>query len=403
VVERSLRAGQMTGPLAPHANQLRAELVHAGYSASTIRQRQCRVAELDRWLDTGGITADALTPDIVDDYVAGLREAGGWRQPRMETFIPVLDLLRRLGVTTVAPSPLPSGREVLLHQFSTYLLQERALSPDTAENYAVAAAAFLIGLGLNDAESVGSATAEQVIAFIAEQCPKRRVGAARMLLTGVRAFLRWLFWAGLSKTDLTAAVIGISARGRSSLPRALSTDDAVALLESCDRTSSTGRRDFAVLVLLTRMGLRAGEAAALRLDDLRWRTGEIMVHGKGGRTDVLPLPVDVGDALAAYLKDERPLRGYREVFLRVHAPIRGLTSAGVSEIVAASARRAKLPGVTAHRLRHTAATAMLRAGSSLAEVGQVLRHASAATTAIYATVDHRALRQLTQAWVGAAR
>jgi integrase/recombinase XerD len=403
MVEGSLRAGQMTGPLAPYAHQLRAELVQAGYSPSTIRQRQCRVAELDRWLDTAGITIDAVTPATVDDYVAGLREAGGWRQPRSATFVPVLDLLHRLGVTTVALLPLPAARELVLQRFSTYLLQERALTSGTAENYAASADVLLIGLGLDGDESVGSVTAEQVITFIAEECPKRSVGSAMMLVTGVRAFLRWTYWAGLSETDLTAAVVGVSARARSPLPRSLSPDDAAALLDSCDQTCRTGRRDFAVLLLLTRMGLRAGEAAALRLEDLRWRTGEMVVRGKGGRTDILPLPVDVGEALSAYLSDDRPLGGCREVFLRVHAPIRGLSSAGVSEVVAAAARRANLPGVSAHRLRHTAATTMLRAGSSLAEVGQVLRHTSSTTTAIYATVDHRALRQLAQPWAGTVR
>lgn len=403
MVERTFRAGQMAGPLAPYAHQLRAGLVQSGYSPSTIRQRRCRVAELDRWLDANGIAVDAVTSATVDDYVAGLREAGGWRQPRSATFAPVLDLLRRLGVTAVAPLPLPTARELVLQRFSAYLLQERALAPGTAENYSVAAEVLLIGLGLDSAESVGSVTAEQVIAFIAEECPKRSIGSAMMLLTGVRAFLRWAYCAGLSETDLTAAVVGVSARARSPLPKSLPTDDAVELLGSCDQTGRTGRRDFAVLVLLTRMGLRAGEAAALRLEDLRWRTGEMVVRGKGGRTDILPLPVDVGEALSAYLQDDRLGGGCREVFLRVHAPIRGLTSAGVSEIVAAAARQANLPGVSAHRLRHTAATTMLRAGSSLAEVGQVLRHTSSSTTAIYATVDHRALRQLAQPWAGTLR
>ena len=403
MVERTLRAGQTTGPLARFAHQIRAELVQSGYSPSTIRQRQCRIAEFDRWLHACGITADALTPATIDDYVAVLRAAGGWRQPKSATFIPVLNLLRQLGVSPMAPVPLLTGREVLLHQFSHYLLQERALTLGTEKNYASSADVFLDALGLNGAENVGTVTAEQVLTFIARECSDRKVSSATILLTGVRAFLRWAFRAGLSETDLTGAVTGISARGRSTLPRSLSADAAAALLESCDRNGRTGRRDFAVLVLLTRMGLRAGEAAALTLEDLRWRAGEMVVRGKGGRTDILPLPVDVGEAISASLTDERPLPVNREVFLRVHAPIRGLTSAGVSEIVAAAARRANLPGVSAHRLRHTAATTMLRAGGSLAEVGQVLRHTSATTTAIYATVDHRALRQITQPWSGAAR
>ena len=403
MVEQSLRAGQPTGPLARYTPQINAELVRSGYSPSTIRQRRLLIAEFDRWLHARAIAADALTPVTIDDYVAVLRSAGGWRQPKSVTFMPVLDLLRQLGATPVAPMPQLTEREVLLHQFCNYLLQERALTSGMAGNYAAPAEVFLAALGLNSAESMGTVTAEQVITFTAGECSQRNVSSATILLTGVRAFLRWAFRAGLTETDLTGAITGISSRGRSSLPRSLSADAAAALLEGCDRTGRTGRRDFAVLVLLTRMGLRAGEVATLTLEDLRWRAGEVVVRGKGGRMDILPLPVDVGEAIAAYLGDERTLPGNREVFLRVHAPIRGLTSAGVSEIVAAAAQRANLPGVSAHLLRHTAATTMLRAGSSLAEVGQVLRHTSATTTAIYATVDHRALRQLTQPWSGAGR
>jgi integrase/recombinase XerD len=171
------------------------------------------------------------------------------------------------------------------------------------------------------------------------------------------------------------------------------------LLESCDRSTATGRRDYAVLVMLARLGLRAGEVAALRLEDVDWRAGELRIVGKGRRAERLPLPEDVGEAIVAYLQDGRPATALdRSLIVRVRAPHLGLTGGGITQIVFAAAGRAGLGPIHSHRLRHTAATAMLRAGASLEEIGQVLRHRQALTTAIYAKVDRDALRQLARPW-----
>lgn len=174
------------------------------------------------------------------------------------------------------------------------------------------------------------------------------------------------------------------------------------MLGSCDRRSTFGRRDFAVLTVLVRLGVRAGEVAALELADIDWRAGEITIRGKARREERLPLPVDVGDALVGWLRRGRPGCECSNVFTRVRAPHRGLTSGGVSAIVRAACTRAGLPEVNAHRLRHTAATEMLRAGAGLGEVGQVLRHASVLTTAVYAKVDRDRLRTLALPWPGSA-
>lgn len=175
------------------------------------------------------------------------------------------------------------------------------------------------------------------------------------------------------------------------------------LLASCDRRRPLGQRDYAILVLLVRLGLRAAEVSALRLDDIDWRAGEIVVRGKGRTEERLPLPADVGTAIAAYLRSARPPRPEREVFLRACVPLRGLTPDGVGEVVRAASERAGLGSFGSHRLRHTAATQMLQAGASLPEVAQVLRHRTVATTAIYAKVDHRALRRLVVPWPGSER
>jgi len=186
------------------------------------------------------------------------------------------------------------------------------------------------------------------------------------------------------------------------LPRPLGAAAVPALLASCDRHTLAGARDFAILTVLRRLGLRAGEVAALQLGDIDWRHGEIAVRGKGGRRERLPLPADVGEAVVAYLR-WRPRVRCRALFLRVRAPIAGLTSDGVQDVVRGSCMRAGLPVAGAHRLRHHAATAMLAGGASLAEVGQVLRHARPATTSLYAKVDRVALRRLARPWPGGAR
>jgi site-specific recombinase XerD len=225
----------------------------------------------------------------------------------------------------------------------------------------------------------------------------RRYGSA------LRSFLHWCYVTGLVDGDLSAAALPVSAPRRSLLPQGISPTQARALLGACDRRRACGRRDYAVIVVMLRLGLRATEVATLRLDDLDWRVGQLTVHGKGDRVDQLPLPVDVGEAIAGYLCRGRPRTATaREVFLCLRPPHVGLGRGGVTAIVAAAARRAQLGVVRAHRLRHTAATDMLRAGAPLAEIGQVLRHRSLGSTAAYARVDVEQLRTIARPWPAGA-
>lgn len=226
------------------------------------------------------------------------------------------------------------------------------------------------------------------------------MAAAQYFVSGLRAFLRFCFLNDLLAVDLSQAALVVRGRRVSSLPRGISRADARALLDSCDRRRALGRRDYALIILLLRLGLRRGEVAALTLDDIDWRAGEVVIHGKGGRDERLPLPADVGAAIGAYLRRGRPASDRREVFLRARAPYAPIASGTVASTVRRACRRAGIPEVGSHRLRHTTACEMVQAGAPIVEIGQVLRHRSLQSTAIYARVDIEQLRQLAAPWPG---
>jgi integrase/recombinase XerD len=258
---------------------------------------------------------------------------------------------------------------------------------------------FVTSRAHGDVLDLAGITAADVSGFVLSSCPGRAVGSAKLLVCALRSLLRWLHLTGQLPSPLASAVPSVAGWRLSSLPKSLEPDELRRLLSSCDRRTATGRRDYAVMLLLSRLGLRAGEVARLGLDDIDWRHGEITILGKGNRGERLPLPADVGAAITAYLRRGRPATAEgRSVFVRVHAPHRALSTGGVTEIVFDAAQRAGLPKMHAHRLRHTAASAMLRASSPQPEVGQVLRHRSMLTTAIYAKVDRDALAVLARPW-----
>ena len=292
--------------------------------------------------------------------------------------------------------------EVELERYRQYLLVERGLSVITARIYVDAVRPFLAGRVSTDANRLDlrAMRSGDVVTFVVGRCPGLPRGAAKQATTALRSLLRYLHLTGEIARPLVGAVPSVAGWRLVGLPRGLEPDQVQALLVSCDRNTANGCRDFAILMTLVRLGLRAGEVAALSLDDVNWRAGEIIVRGKGDRWERLPLPVDVGEAMAIYLRDRRPASAERAMFLRVKAPLDALTGTAVSSVVAAAARRAGLGAIGAHRLRHTVATEMLRAGASLPEIGQVLRHRHMSTTAIYAKTDREALREIARPWPG---
>jgi integrase/recombinase XerD len=354
------------------------------------------MAHVSRWLISKGLGVEALTPERVNEFLVARRDAGysQWCSPR--GVAPLLAHLRRLGVVPLPKRNTPATpAERLLEQYDSYLVEERGLAAATVKSDLHVARLFLATrpkLGL------ANLCASEVVDFVQQECRHRSSGSARYVVTGLRAFLRFCYHTNVTPRPLADAVPKSASWRLSALPRALPPTAVNALLRSCDRRTTSGRRDLAVLILLARLGLRAGEVAALRLEDVDWRAGEVLVRGKASNHERLPLPTDAGQAIADWLRRGRPRCAVREVFTRVRAPHQKLTPGGVSGIVGAACQRAGIPEVNAHRLRHSAATAMLRAGAGLTEIGQVLRHRSVGTTAIYAKVDRSSLRRLARPW-----
>jgi len=385
--------------LAPFAAGFQCWLRSRAYSPSAAADRLYQFDQLSRWLERGGLGVGELTGEQAERFAAARRAAGlaSWAAPQ-SVALP-LAYLRELGAAPAASLVIAEGPlESLLADYRRYLLVERRLSEHTAlDAYGPAARLFLAGWETPDGLGLERLSAADVSLFLARECPKRSVSGARDLVCALRSLLRYLHLAGWTEAPLVWAVPSVADLRDRTLPRGLESAAVRKLLVSCDRRTLIGRRDFAILLLLARLGLRAGEVAAIRLDDIDWRAGLLLVRGKGSRQDLLPLPVDVGEAIVSYLR-RRPRCERRALFLRVTAPREGLNRCTVAWVVRAACDRAGLPRVGAHRLRHTAATEMLREGASLAEIGQVLRHREQKTTAIYAKVDRKALRALARPW-----
>lgn len=395
---------RVSGPLQPYAPGFAVALAGLGYTPlSTVLQLRL-VAHLSRWLEAEEVAPEGLLPAVIERFLEARRAAGYTHYASARAMRPVIEYLGRLGVVAPPPEREPATPlEVLLERYRRYLTIERSLAPSTARGYLDAVRPFLAGRVTAAGLDLAELTAADIMAFVAARCPGQAHGSARLTVTALRSLLGFLHLDGILPRSLVAAVPRVAGWRLAGLPKGLEPAEIRRLLETCDQRRATGCRDIAILTLLVRLGLRAGEVARLGLDDIDWRAGELVISGKGNRAERLPLPADVGTALVEYLRRGRPASAQgRTVFVRLKAPHRALTSSGVSQVVAAAGGRAGLGPLHAHRLRHTAATEMLRAGGSLAEIGQVLRHRRQLTTAIYAKVDRRALRVLARPWPGGA-
>jgi integrase/recombinase XerD len=390
---------QFRGPLEPHRDGFAAELARLGFTQLSADGQLRVAAHLSRWMEAAGVGVPGLTDQVAGAFLAARRASGRTAYLTQKSLVPLLDYLRRIGVVPPpAEVPPATAAEELLARFAGWLTGERGLTAEVARGYADSVRGFAAAR----TGQLARTCAGDVTAFMVEESRRLAPKTAQRTASALRSLLRFWHLEGLAGGGLDQAVPRVAYRSPG-LHRGLEPGQAGALLASCDRQSAAGRRDYAILVLLARVGLRAGEAAALTLDDIDWRNGEVAVRGKGNRRDKLPLPCDAGQAIAEWLRDGRPPGALdRCVFIRVKAPHRGLTGTGITQAVAAAARRAGLGVIYAHRLRHSAATAILAQGGSLEEIGQVLRHRRPSTTALYTKVDVEALRALARPWPAGA-
>lgn len=394
---------EMTGPLAPFADAYKVKMKARGYSTRSVTSVVSQMARLGRWLDDQRLNASDLSSERLEEFLAELpRRRDGGRVCSRQALAQVLEVLDEQGVQRCRAERPASPSEAVLGSFERFLLQERGVAESTAAVYVARVRRFLDWCA--PSAELSGLTAADVTGAVLRASTGASASATKLFVTALRSFLRFGFVEGQTPNDLSAAALSAARRRPSSLPRGIDKKTASVLLSSCDRRRPKGRRDYAVLLVMLRLGLRAGEVAGLRLDDIDWRAGEVVVRGKGGHQHCLPLPADVGQATAAYLRRGRPKSTtYREVFLTVVAPIGPLGTNGISGIVRLACTRAGVPVVGAHRLRHTLACQMVNSGVSLPDIAQVLRHRSIVTTSEYARVDVEGLRVVAQPWPGSDR
>jgi integrase/recombinase XerD len=397
---------RMTGPLTPLKGGFAAELSRQGYAPGSLRGQLYLMAHLSRWLADEGLAALDLTPAVAERFLDA-RRATHSTLFSAKALAPLLAHLREIGA---APSPPPppapaaGSEEELLCRYRRFLTIERGFQPSSAHTYARAVRPFLTRQASAEGIDLEGLDAAEVIAYVVAHCPQLPRGSAKEAVTALRSFLAFLHFEGMIKEPLAPMVPTTAAWRLSRVPQRLDSEQLARLLAACERDTASGRRDFALITVLSRLGLRAGELIALELEDIDWRAGDVLIRGKEDRAERLPLPADVGAAIAAYLRRDRPPSAReRAVFLGVLAPHRALSVPGVSSAVARAARRAGLGRVHAHCLRHSAASETLRQGGSLAEVGQLLRHRRPETTAIYAKVDRENLSGVARPWPAVAR
>jgi integrase/recombinase XerD len=389
---------RVSGPLERYAAGFVAELAEAGYRPSAAAVQLRLLKHLSGWLEHEGIDPRELREQELErfrrEHLARLRSL------RIgQGLVRLLAYLRALGAVPLADRPARSTVEVLLDRYREYLVVERGVTAETARGYVDLVRPFA-AMRVRDGEfDFAGLSAADVLAFVLAECRHRPQRSGKMLVTALRSLLVFLHVEGVIDRPLAHVVPSVAFWRLQGLPRGLDADQVQALLEGCDPATIQGRRDLAILLLLVRLGMRRGEVARLRLDDIDWRAGELVVRGKGPRVERLPLPSDVGEALVAYLRDGRRAdAGTRAVFMRVRAPRGAMTPHGITQVVVSASKRAGLGEVTAHRLRHTAASELLRRGAPLREIGQLLRHRTELTTTIYAKVDRDRLRELALPW-----
>lgn len=386
-------------PLALHLGAFVTSLSENGYTKGTVQVKLVFLTGFGRWLRKTGRTVARLDEQCVDAFVKQKRRVHRGEPKTLRQFI---NHLRKHGL--IPDRKLLCDRSPMadvLNRYETYLRSEHGLVTSTIDNYQSFVRKLLIDRFRKGPFLFQELKPADISDFVLKHGHNMGVRTAQMMTTAFRSFLRYLFQKGELQADLAASVPTVADWRLSTVPKYLTFQEVERVLNACKRRTPIGRRDYAILLLLARLGLRAGEVVALELDDLNWRAGEILVRGKGLVHDRLPLPVEVGEALTAYLQQDRPACATRRVFVCMRAPRRSLGGAAtMTTIVRRALVRADLhpPLKGAHLLRHSLATSLLRAGATMGEIGEVLRHRVPSTTEIYAKVDFEGLRSVARPW-----
>jgi site-specific recombinase XerD len=392
------------GPLADIAPAYATLLSQQGYTQASAKSQFRFLSDLNQWLQRKRLQVGDLTEPMLHRYLRYRNHQFRPRRDDASILKRLLDLLHTQDLLPREASP-PSvnPRQRVENDFDRYLSEERGLSMATRLNYRPFVQRFLSAHFGDKPIRFADVSASDVIRFIRNQARGLNPKRAGLMVSALRSFFRYLRYRGDITVDLAACIPAIANWQFSSLPKFIQPHQVQQVLSQCDRRVAQGRRDYAILLLLARLGLRACEIVGLTLDDIHWQRGEITIVGKGKRSAQLPLPPDAGQAIADYLKKDRPACSTRHVFVRLRAPHRGFAnSEAISTIVARTLKKADIasPHTGAHLFRHSLATQMLAQGSSLADIALLLRHCSLNTTTIYAKVDLMALLTLAQPWPG---
>jgi site-specific recombinase XerD len=403
---KPILSGDSFGPLSPYMNAYLAQVKEQGYAVGSIYEQVCALKMFGRWLKRTGREVRDIDEAVARDFLRRVISHHYPKNAAPSTLRRLLAMLRQVGATPGAKAGRPSPSQQLASAYERFLLDERNLSWQTVVRLRRFASWFL-SEGFGDGRlNLSKLNASEVTTFVQRHAHLHGSPYASGLVAETRSFLRYLHYKGLIKTDLSLAVPKVARWALSTLPKHLSAAQVRQVLRRSDRSTARGRRNYAILLLLARLGLRAGEVVSLNLEDIDWDNARITVCGKGRNWAQLPLPADVARAIARYLRQDRPRCTCRRVFLRDYAPIGGFRrSTAIAKIVERALAKASVTSARkgAHLLRHSLATDMLRRGASLDEIGEVLRHKSPDTTAIYAKVDLNSLQSLALPWPGGVR
>lgn len=392
------------GPLEPYLDTFVARALSSGFARGIVRRQLWAVAHLSGYLANQECSARDLDEHRTTSFLRARHRYGRRYRSDSEALRNVLALLREMHVCPPATKAVLSRNDSVIAAFQNHMLRERGLARATIVGHMRIARLLTADY---PAELWATLSTEDIRTFIKRQSRHRSPGTAKNVCNGVRSFLRYLLASGQIAADLTPAIPCVRHYKLSAVPEHLRPGEVERVLRHCDRRTPDGRRDYAILVILARLGLRAGEVIALTLDDIDWQSGELFLrHTKSGGNATMPLPREVGQALVHYLKGGRPSSASRKVFLRHVAPHIGLAGPSIIGHIARTAlRRASIAPrhrAAAHLFRHSLASQMLHKGASLRMIGELLRHQHPDTTRIYAKVDMASLRPLAMPWPGDA-